>query len=76
LSFRPAILALSLLALGCFMAQAHQEVIRHKPHEAESRKAHDAVKRKPHEAASHPKAQKAPKHETAQHQKPTKVSKH
>jgi hypothetical protein len=65
--------ALLLCALG---GQAHDAIVRHHPHSAESRKPHDATSRHPHEAASHPKPQKPPKHETAQHAKPPKVPKH
>jgi hypothetical protein len=71
-------LAIALTALAGFgaSADAHPEVIKRKPHEAESRKAHEAPSRKPHQAASHPKPQKPPKRETAVHVKPPKAAKH
>jgi hypothetical protein len=71
------------LAVGFFAllfcalsGQAHEPVVRHHPHAAESRKPHEAISHHPHEAASHPKPQKAPKHQTGPRAKAPKVPKH
>jgi hypothetical protein len=68
--------ACSALILFGLLAQAHEGVIRHRPHAVESRKPHEAQSRRPHAAASHPKPQKPPKRETAHKAKPPKVPKH
>jgi hypothetical protein len=68
--------ACSALMLFGLLAEAHEDVIRHRPHAAESRKPHEAESRRPHAAVSHPKPQKPPKHETAHNAKPPKVPKH
>jgi hypothetical protein len=70
------VVACSALLLSGLVAEAHPEVIHHRPHAAESRKPHEASSRRPHEAASHPKAKKPPKRESAHNVKPPKVAKH
>lgn len=69
-------MVISALALAGMAASAHESVVKHRAHAAESHKPHDAIGRHPHEAASHPKPQKPPKHEAALHAKPPKVPKH
>jgi hypothetical protein len=70
-------MACAALVLFGLRAEAHEDVIRHRPHAAESRKPHEAESRRPHVAASHPKAQKPPKRETAHNKaKPHKAAKH
>jgi hypothetical protein len=71
----PVRLMITAVALTA-LAEAHPEVIKRKPHEAESRKPHEALSHKPHQAASHPKPQKPPKRETAAHPKPPQAAKH
>jgi hypothetical protein len=66
----------SAFLLTSAVSQAHEPVVRHKPHAADSRKPHAAVSHNPHAAGSHPKPQKPPKHETGLHEKPPKVPKH
>jgi hypothetical protein len=69
--------ACAALILFALLAQAHEDVIHHRPHAAESRKPHEAESRRPHAAASHPKPKKPPKRETAHNNaKPHKAAKH
>lgn len=73
--FLQSAIVCSLLLSG-LIAEAHEAVVRHHPHAAESRKPHETESRHPHAAASHPKPQKPSKHQTASHAKPQKVAKH
>ncbi len=68
-------IACSALVLFGLNVDAHQAVVRHQPHVAESHKPHEALSRRPHAAVSHGKPQKPPKRQ-ALHAKPPKVSKH
>ncbi len=71
---RSAVVCSMLLFLG-LMAYAHEEVIHHNPHPAESRKPHETISRQPHAATQHSKPNK-PVHATGSHAKGPKVSKH
>jgi hypothetical protein len=71
------IAAASALILSSLLAQAHQDVVRHQAHEADSHKPHEAISHQAHQAGSHAKVQKAPKHKTAHDgAKPHDVVKH
>jgi hypothetical protein len=65
---RSAMACSALLFFG-LLAEAHDAVVQHSPHPAESHKPHDTVSRQPHPAASHSKPPKPPKHAAAQHTK-------
>jgi hypothetical protein len=67
--------AAALTVLCGPLAEAHDVVIRHSPHAAESHKPHDASLHQPHATVAHAKPAKPPKHETA-HGKAPKVTKH
>jgi hypothetical protein len=70
---RSAMVCSALLFFG-LLGEAHDAVVPHQPHPAESRKPHDTVSRQPHPVASHAKPPKPPKHATAPHAKNPKSS--
>jgi hypothetical protein len=71
---RSAVVCSMLLFLGS-TAYAHEEVVHHNPHPAESRKPHETTSRQPHAVTQHGKPNK-PVHATGLHSKGAKVSKH
>jgi hypothetical protein len=73
---RSVIAACLVSVLFGALAQAHVDVPRHQPHEAESRKPHEAISHSPHVAGAHPKPQKAPKHGPTHPAAHPKVAKH
>lgn len=73
---RRVAVAFSMLIPFGLVAEAHEEVIHHQPHAAESHKPHEAPSRRPHAVASHQKPQKPVAHATALHAKPPKVPAH
>lgn len=72
--FRTILIAALAFVSTC--ASAHEAVVKHHAHAAESRKPHDAIARHPHEASSHAKPQKPPKHPETIRAKAPKVPKH